>query len=125
MRLYTPDTVFTFGKHQGKTLAQVAQEAPYYVSFCLLNLDHFVVPRVWVEKLLEARPTLIFSEEVWKKLAFKEAAYTAQEAAEQWQDDHYDEHYDDSYSRHAEREEQRRDTFYAMTDGQYGDYEDY
>ena len=121
LRFYTPETVFSFGKHQGKTLAQVEQGAPYYVQFCVLNLDHFVVSRAWLEKMLEAKPTLIFSDEAWRKLDAKEAAYVEQVAAEQWRDDNYD----DSYSHNAEREEQRRDTFYAMTDGQDGDYEDY
>jgi len=41
MKNYTLHTGFSFGKHKGKTIAEVAQSDPSYLNWCMINLDHF------------------------------------------------------------------------------------
>lgn len=43
MKYYYADTIFTFGKHKGKTLDEVMECDPDYVDWCLANLDHFAL----------------------------------------------------------------------------------
>lgn len=43
MKYYYSDTVFTFGKYEGKTLQDVMRIDPDYVNWCLANLDHFAL----------------------------------------------------------------------------------
>lgn len=111
MRLYSLDTVFTFGKHQGQTLREVAASNFGYLSFCLLHLDHFAVRRETIEHILQQNPKFSFPAEAWAKLDEKEAKF-----------DEPDD--DDDYENYSSRDRDR-DTFDALTDGQYGDYDDW
>ncbi len=120
MRLYTPDTVFTFGKYEGNTLAQVAATEPSYIQFCLLNLDHFVLLRETAESLGEQHSTFTLTAEAWAKLDEQEAEYD--EAAEAKANRYR--HDDDGYESYSSRDADR-DTFDALTDGQYGSYDDF
>ena len=44
----TIETPFSFGKHKGKTLLEVAKTDQGYIDWCLLNLDHFsITPQVF------------------------------------------------------------------------------
>ena len=45
MRFYSFDSVFSFGRHQGQTVAEVLAENPGYLNFCLQVLDHFALRR--------------------------------------------------------------------------------
>jgi len=43
MKLYRPSTVIEFGKFEGYTISEVIMKEPDYVFWCLDNLDHFVI----------------------------------------------------------------------------------
>lgn len=124
MRFYNLDTVFTFGRHQGQTVAEVLAENPGYLNFCLQVLDHFALQRADVEAWQQQFPKLReqMTGAAWQKLDEKERQLQAELAQEQEVDDDYDS-YDsgDYYS----RDDADRDTFDALTDGQYGDYDDF
>ena len=124
MKFYTLNTVFSFGRHQGQTVAEVLVENPGYLNFCLQVLDHFGLYRADVEAWQKEFPKLKqqMTEAAWNKLDEKEsqlqAELTRQRVAAD-EDDSYDS--GDYYS----RDDAERDTFDALTDGQYGDYDDF
>jgi hypothetical protein len=48
MKLHHFDTVLTFGRHIGKTVAQVLEEKPTYPEWCYDEIDDFYVSdAVW------------------------------------------------------------------------------
>lgn len=130
MKFYTLDTIFSFGRHQGQTVAEVLVENPGYLNFCLQVLDHFALYRADVEAWQQEFPKLSeqMTDAAWSKLDEKESQLQAELARQQEADDDYDS-YDlgDSYDSgdYYSRDDADRDTFDALTDGQYGDYDDF
>ena len=120
MKLYELSTTFTFGRHQGQTVAEVLAENPGYLNFCLQALDHFVLRRADMEAWQQQYPRLQreMTTAAWAKLDEKQQLLRAEQArwraAAKAENDYY-------YS----REDAERDTFDALTDGQYGDYDDF
>jgi hypothetical protein len=48
MKLYTLDSVLTFGQHKGQTIAEVLENNPTYPEWCYANMDDFyVTDEVW------------------------------------------------------------------------------
>lgn len=43
MKFYDLDSVFTFGKYEGKTIKEVFERDPKYIDFCYKNIDEFYV----------------------------------------------------------------------------------
>ena len=43
MKFYDLDDVFTFGKYEGLTIAEVYQKDPKYIKYCEENIDEFYV----------------------------------------------------------------------------------
>jgi hypothetical protein len=43
MKFYDLDSVFTFGKYEGKTIKEVFERDPKYIDFCFNNIDEFYV----------------------------------------------------------------------------------
>ncbi len=43
MKFYDIDAVFTFGKYEGMTIAEVYQKDPKYLKYCEENIDEFYV----------------------------------------------------------------------------------
>ena len=43
MKFYDLDSVFTFGKYEGMTIAEVYQKDPKYIKYCEENIDEFYV----------------------------------------------------------------------------------
>lgn len=122
MRFYDLDTVFSFGRHQGQTVADVLAENPGYLNFCLQVLDHFALRRTDLEAWQQQFPKLQaqMTEAAWTKLDAKELQLTPPPV----EDDDYDDGYQDSGDYYS-RDDADRDTFDALTDGQYGDYDDF
>jgi hypothetical protein len=42
-KVFKPESIFDFGKHRGKTLEEVFQCQPYYILWCLRNIDTFLL----------------------------------------------------------------------------------
>jgi len=118
MKFYDLNTVLNFGKFEGKTIQEVAGIQPSYLDWCAINLEHFYIDDEEVEALKEAYPSFSFSEEAKAKLAEK------YEAWENEQEDYPDYDSPDDYDR-PDYQDYERDTFDALTDGQYGSYDDW
>ena len=43
MKFYDIDSVFTFGKYEGMTIAEVYEKDPKYIKYCEENIDEFYV----------------------------------------------------------------------------------
>ena len=43
MKFYDLDDVFTFGKYEGMTIAEVFEKDPKYIKYCEENIDEFYV----------------------------------------------------------------------------------
>ena len=43
MKFYDLDDVFTFGKYEGRTIAEVYEKDPKYIKYCEENIDEFYV----------------------------------------------------------------------------------
>ncbi len=41
--IFTAETLFTFGKHNGKTLEQVAKTDAQYIHWCVKNIPEFLI----------------------------------------------------------------------------------
>jgi hypothetical protein len=63
MKNFNLDTQFTFGKHKGKTVAEVLHENPTYLNWCMINLDHFFIADEDLESIVAAKPGFALSTE--------------------------------------------------------------
>ena len=54
MKFYDVDSIFTFGKYEGETLAEVFEKDPKYIKYCEENIDDFYISP---EVLKELRST--------------------------------------------------------------------
>lgn len=62
MKFYDIDSVFTEGKYEGLTLAEVYEKDPKYIRFCEENLDDFYIsPRVLKELKTISRDNAIMN----------------------------------------------------------------
>gem|GEM_PF-547732 len=43
MKFYDVDSIFTFGKYEGETLAEVFEKDPKYIKYCEENIDDFYI----------------------------------------------------------------------------------
>jgi hypothetical protein len=43
MKFYDVDSMFTFGKYEGMTIAEVYEKDPKYIKYCQDNIDEFYV----------------------------------------------------------------------------------
>lgn len=113
MKFYNLDTEFTFGKFEGMTVSEVLKIQHSYINWCAINLDHFFIPDEVIKEIKSTIPDFTISEEGQKKLSEKYETWVKEQ--EDYDDnDHYNDYQD-----------YERDTFNALTDGQYGDYDDW
>lgn len=113
MKFYNLDTEFTFGKFEGKTVREVLDIQHSYIDWCAINLDHFFISDEVIEEIKSIVPDFSISEDGQNKLS---------EKYETWENEQED--YDD-YDNYDDYHDYERDTFDALTDGQYGDYDDF
>ncbi len=120
MHFYGLDTAFHFGQHKGLTVRQVLEINPSYLGFCVRTLDHFALRRADVITWQQDFPALQkwLNTEVWAKLDAKEAALKRSAAIED-----YDDRLDTDYAYQGRNSD--RGVFDALTDGQYGDFENW
>lgn len=95
IKIYYKETEFTWGKHKGECVEQVMRSDKDYIEWCIMNRDYIAFEESVVEELN-------LPEEYQNKNSEKlDECYS------------YEDYDDTDYD---------RDTWYAMTDGQYGDY---
>lgn len=114
MKNYDLDSVFTFGMYKGMTLQKILIENPSYIQWCILNLDHFNLEEDVFDEFQNINPNFKFSEDATNKLQSN------------WEDEldaqDYFQYDEPDYDCSADWEQ---DTFDALTDGQYGSYDDF
>jgi hypothetical protein len=113
MIFYNLDTKFFFGKFEGKTVREVLEIQHSYIDWCAIHLDHFFISDEVIEEIRSITPDFSISEEGQNKLF---------EKYETWENEQEDYEFYDNDDYYPDYE---RDTFYALTDGQYGDYDDF
>ena len=118
MKFYDLNTVLNFGKFKNKTIQEMAGIQPSYLDWCAINLEDFYIDKEEIEALKEAYPGFSFSEDAKGKLAEK------YEVWENEQEDYLDYDSFDNYDR-PDYQDYEQDTFDALTDGQYGSYDDW
>lgn len=114
MKFYKMDTRFSFGKHKGYTVKEVFEKAPFYLEFCVLNLNHFYLSEEVLEEMQALKPDLIFSQKASEKLIEKYDAWIKEE----------DRNHEPAYYYNDNRDLDH-DNFMALTDGMLGDYDDW
>lgn len=116
MKFYNPDTVFNFGKFSGKTLSEIIHLDPSYIDWCAINLEHFYITEDVINQIKSIKSDFFISESGYQILKEKIKSWEI----EQEVDDDYD---DRDYDR--DDRDYDRDNFNALTDGQYGSYDDW
>lgn len=119
MKFYDLDSVFTFGKFEGKTVREILDLDPTYIDWCSINLDHFYIDDDVIEEIQLILPAFSISEEGQSKLFEKYQDWEAAQAELDEQEEYNDYDYYDNYN------DREADIFDALTDGQYGDYDDW
>lgn len=61
MKMYTLDSVFTFGRYSGQTLREVLAIEPDYLDWCLRNLGHFCMSDETVQAIKQILPSFSLS----------------------------------------------------------------
>lgn len=51
MKIYNLESTLSFGKFKGKTLSEILSIQPSYIKWCIMNLDHFVLPQDVLEQI--------------------------------------------------------------------------
>lgn len=62
MKSYQTNTVIHFGKHMNKSILQVCKNEPSYISWCLINLDHFFISEITLREIKGLIPGFKLSE---------------------------------------------------------------
>ena len=112
MKSYNLDTEFTFGRYEGKTVRQILDLQISYLNWCAIHLDHFYISEEVIEEIKTFKPNFAFTEEEQLSLDCK---------YNNWENEQVERR--PSYDREDRYTE--RDNFDALTDGQYGDYDDW
>ena len=114
MKFYDVDSIFTFGKYEGETLAEVFEKDPKYIKYCEENIDDFyIAPDVLkelrdfmnqmndIDEFDESKLEEDFDwEEGENMFAEDEEDIFGEEEEEYYEDEGFDEPYDDPYDRY-------------------------
>ena len=117
MKTYVLETIFSFGKHKGKTLAQIVDLDPSYIEWCIINLEHFYIYEEIFLLIKTVKPDFSISDHAKQKL--NEKCKIIMESYEYQNDDD-----SDYYSGQSHREMQEA-TYDALTDGMDDDFDDW
>ena len=93
MKFYTLDTTLTFGKYKGLSLELVISGEPSYISWCIINLDHFYISEEDLSQIFLRYPKFSLSLEAQEELKEKYESLVAQDVDE---DDLWDDHFENS-----------------------------
>ncbi|MGI6310587.1 MAG: hypothetical protein ACOXZU_03515 [Bacteroidales bacterium] len=118
MKSYYLNTKFKFGKFKGKTLREILRIQPSYIDWCIVNLDHFYLSNQTMNRIWGFKPDFTLSPGAQDMLLQKENNMKTERDEEGIYDDPCD---NDSYDEYDWETEE----FDFLTDGQYGDYDDF
>ena len=63
MKAYTIHTVFHFGKHLNKSVLTVCKVDPSYISWCMINLEHFFISDDTLKDIISEESSFRLSNE--------------------------------------------------------------
>ena len=126
LKSYNNNSILNFGKYEGQKISTIINLEPSYILWCINNLIHFSIDKfLLLDKKLRMQDDYLVALEsnyikglvlekriMWK--SYKKWLKRREKSRDQ--EDHYGDYY---YSN------PQKDTFDALTDGQYGDYEDW
>ena len=113
MKVYYLTTIFTFGRHKGKTLKQVLKVDFQYIDWCLRNVEDFVIAQSQFGQITEEFGH--FSYEAFKAQKNKWGSYNNK---------NYD-GYPEPTTNMMDDIDWEAETFEAITGGELGDWEDF
>jgi tetratricopeptide (TPR) repeat protein len=102
-----------FGKYEGESLAKAIEIDSYYIIWCIINLEHFSISKaLFLDEKIKSDPDYLIAldHNLNKELIIKKWNPTGDNNYRKSEDDNY---YND------------RDTFDALTGGQFGDFGDF
>jgi len=115
--MYLSNYTIGFGIYEGENLSSIISNDPEYVLWCIINLDHFSI-----NKILFTNPKFknepLFPLAIEHNLIKEKILEKWKTAEDEYKNCYHNESYDDD-------NEYDRETFDALTDGQYGDYDDF
>ena len=91
MKYYNLTTEMTFGKHQGKTIDEIIICDQNYISWCIINLDHFMIIEDSLGEIKSKYSNFNLSKEAEDKLKNKNELILAEaerDSNEEDQDDY-------------------------------------
>jgi hypothetical protein len=63
MKSYAVNSLFSFGKYEGKSLRDVLEIQPSYLNWCVINLDHFFLPEETIQEIQNIKPDFSLTNE--------------------------------------------------------------
>jgi hypothetical protein len=75
MKLYRSDTLFEFGKYEGKTVWQVLDLQINYIDWCIININSFYLTVYMIDAIKNRNPDFKLSAEGEQKLKEKDARW--------------------------------------------------
>ncbi|MCF6133448.1 exodeoxyribonuclease X C-terminal domain-containing protein [Flavobacterium wongokense] len=104
MKFYYLDTIFNFGKYEGKTLKDVASEDIMYIEWCIMTVESFVMDKLTVDEIkkinagflsiegpseaLEDKIEEYNNEQMWQQQ--REEDRQSNDYGSNWNNEHYD-----------------------------------
>ena len=125
LKAYDYSSTLNFGKYQGLKLNIIIDLEPSYILWCIINLIHFSVDKsILLDKKFRMQDDFLLAVEINyikgvvlnKREKWKDYKKWLEDKRNNDDDNDYD--YDDDY-------DYQKGTFDALTDGQYGDYDDW
>ena len=101
MKFYYLDTIFTFGKFSGKTIREILELHPFYIEWCLLNLDHFYVSEETIEEIKQIKSDFNLTEQAKQKQIEKFQLWEPNKIEEE----HYDNDYENDFHQNWSEED--------------------
>lgn len=87
MKTYHLNTVLTFGKHQGQSVKEILSHSPEYISWCIMNLDHFYISKETLESCIPGIVKDPLPEHIIKAIKEKQEAEESHEVESDYEPD--------------------------------------
>lgn len=92
MKSYNLETTITFGKFEGKTIAELLDIQPSYINWCIVNLDHFFMDNETITAIKKQTPQFVLSTEAAKIQIEKNRKWILKQISKNSRRDYFDDH---------------------------------
>jgi hypothetical protein len=90
MKYYNLTTEMTFGKHQGITIDEIITKDKNYISWCIINLDHFMISKDSLDEMKSKYSNFNLSKEAEEELKNKNELILAEAERDSNEEDYSD-----------------------------------